>query len=81
MDDPFADGVRIHTELRGADHAAAMLAMAESETFGASIASLSFEFVFGRVWAREGLDRKQRSLVTIGVLVALGQIAELKTHG
>jgi 4-carboxymuconolactone decarboxylase len=46
----------------------------------AILAELSLDFVFGRVWARAGLDRKQRSLVTIGVLVALRQSAELQNH-
>jgi 4-carboxymuconolactone decarboxylase len=46
----------------------------------AVIADLSLEFVFGKVWGRGGLDRKQRSLVTIGVLIALRQAAELLNH-
>jgi 4-carboxymuconolactone decarboxylase len=36
--------------------------------------------VFASIWTREGLERKQRSLVTIGILIALRQTVELKNH-
>jgi len=48
--------------------------------FGSQIATLALESAFGSVWARPGLDRKHRSLVTIGVLVALHLPEELKNH-
>ena len=38
------------------------------------------EQVFGDTWQRAGLDRKARSIVTIAVLVASRQPAELKNH-
>jgi 4-carboxymuconolactone decarboxylase len=44
------------------------------------IADLSLEFIFGKIWCRAGLDRKQRSLVTIAVLIALRQTVELQNH-
>jgi 4-carboxymuconolactone decarboxylase len=31
---------------------------------------LAAEFVFGRIWNGEPLDRRRRSLVTLGVLIA-----------
>ena len=34
----------------------------------------------GGVWGREGLDKKHRSLITIGVLIALRATDELKNH-
>ncbi|KAJ5936008.1 hypothetical protein N7454_005306 [Penicillium verhagenii] len=36
--------------------------------------------VGGSVWARPGLDRKQRSLLNIGMLCALNRGAELAVH-
>ncbi|WP_442896158.1 carboxymuconolactone decarboxylase family protein [Bradyrhizobium sp. AZCC 2289] len=33
--------------------------------------ALAVDFVFGSIWTRPGLDRKQRSLVTLGILIAL----------
>ena len=36
--------------------------------------------VFGDIWARDGLTRKMRSLVTMAMLIALGRQEELKAH-
>ena len=38
------------------------------------------EFCWGAVWGREGLDRKTRSLVNIGMLTALNRSTELAAH-
>ena len=38
------------------------------------------EFCWGAVWSREGLDRKTRSLVNIGMLTALNRATELGAH-
>ncbi len=36
--------------------------------------------MFGRLWAREGLSRRERSLVTLGILIALRADDELGHH-
>jgi 4-carboxymuconolactone decarboxylase len=41
---------------------------------------LSLEHVFGALWTRPGLDRRSRSLVTLGALIALRASDELKLH-
>jgi 4-carboxymuconolactone decarboxylase len=41
---------------------------------------MAIEFAFGDVWSRPGLERKQRSIVVISTLIALGKPAELKNH-
>ncbi|MFO1435933.1 MAG: carboxymuconolactone decarboxylase family protein [Gammaproteobacteria bacterium] len=38
------------------------------------------EHCWGAVWTRDGLDRRTRSLVTLGMLVALKMPQELKGH-
>lgn len=38
------------------------------------------QFAFGMFWAREQLPVKQRSLVTVSQLAALGKTEELKAH-
>ena len=43
-------------------------------------ATIALESAFGAVWARPGLERKQRSLVTLGILIGTGKPAELKNH-
>lgn len=40
----------------------------------------STEASWGRIWGREGLDLKTRSLCTVAALVALGDARELRTH-
>ncbi|MCP2091688.1 UNVERIFIED_ORG: 4-carboxymuconolactone decarboxylase [Paraburkholderia sediminicola] len=73
-------GLAVYEQLRGAARAQNMKASINSGKFGASMTALSMDFVFGSVWAREGLDRRARSLVTLGILIALRQRDELKNH-
>ncbi len=77
MREEHIEGARIYAELRGEARAAEMQALARGSGAEAVIADLSLELVFGKVWSRGGLDRKQRSLVTIAVLIALRQTSEL----
>ena len=44
------------------------------------LGELSLEHVFGALWTRPGLDRRSRSLVTLGALIALRASDELKAH-
>ena len=38
------------------------------------------EYAWGGVWARPGLDRRTRSLITVAILAALGRREELALH-
>ena len=51
-----------------------------SDSFAAGLLDESLECVFGRVWIRPGLDWRSRSLVTLGVLIALRAEGELRVH-
>jgi 4-carboxymuconolactone decarboxylase len=44
------------------------------------LGDLSLDHVFGALWTRPGLDRRSRSLVTLGALIALRAENELKFH-
>jgi 4-carboxymuconolactone decarboxylase len=48
--------------------------------FASELMEMGVESVFGRLWAREGLSRRDRSLVTLGILIALRATDELKSH-
>lgn len=48
--------------------------------FAGELAELSLQNVFGRLWTRPGLDRRSRSLVTLGILIALRADGELAFH-
>ncbi|CAM3339303.1 carboxymuconolactone decarboxylase [Mycobacterium intermedium] len=50
------------------------------EAIAGELGDLSIEHVFGALWTRPGLDRRSRSLVTLGVLIALRASDELKFH-
>src|SRR5436305_1801899 len=48
--------------------------------FGDELFEIGIDNVFGRLWAREGLSRRDRSLVTLGILISLRATDELKFH-
>ncbi|WP_329552049.1 carboxymuconolactone decarboxylase family protein [Streptomyces sp. NBC_00696] len=47
---------------------------------GEDLVEIGLSTVWGALWGREGLAPRDRSLVTLGILVALGAETELKTH-
>lgn len=47
---------------------------------GGELMELGLDHVFGALWTRPGLDRRSRSLVTLGALIALRASEELKFH-
>src|SRR5690606_35176314 len=81
MNDRTERGLKIFSELLGQAAGAAMRNVIEHpEQFGAPIARLAADYAFADVWGREGLERRQRSLVTLGILIASRQTLELKNH-
>jgi len=44
------------------------------------LADMAIDHVFDALWTRPGLDRRSRSLVTLGALIALRESDELKFH-
>jgi 4-carboxymuconolactone decarboxylase len=48
--------------------------------FAPELMEIGVENVFGTLWARDGLSRRDRSLVTLGILIALRASDELKSH-
>src|ERR1700738_938726 len=48
--------------------------------FGDELLEIGIDNVFGRLWGREGLSRRERSLVALGILIALRATDELKFH-
>ncbi|MFE9924495.1 carboxymuconolactone decarboxylase family protein [Streptomyces sp. NPDC005774] len=47
---------------------------------GEDLVEIGLTSVYGALWAREGLANRDRSLVTLGILIALGAETELRTH-
>lgn len=55
-------------------------AMAEADEFIRPLQDLVTEYGWGAVWARPGLPRKIRSLITLAMLTALNRPHELQLH-
>ena len=53
---------------------------ASTNDFNAPIRRLSEEFAYGSLWTRPGINRKTRSLVTLGMLTALNRPHEMGVH-
>ncbi|GAJ97103.1 carboxymuconolactone decarboxylase family protein [Rhizobium rhizogenes] len=47
---------------------------------GEDLVEIGLISVWGALWARDGLSRRDRSLVTLGILIALNAETELRTH-
>jgi 4-carboxymuconolactone decarboxylase len=55
-------------------------ALDQSTDFTAPLQELVTRHAWGNTWQRTGIDLRTRSIVTVSMLVALGQTQELKTH-
>jgi 3-oxoadipate enol-lactonase/4-carboxymuconolactone decarboxylase len=73
-----AAGLRVRTEVLGAAHVARATAAVTDldRDFQAYITRAAW----GGVWARPHFDRRTRSIITVGVLAALGREHELALH-
>ena len=71
-------GQRIIRELMGPGHIERR--SKSRNEFNAILQDYSEEVCFGRVWARDGIDRKLRSVINIAALVALNRPAQLSHH-
>ena len=77
-DSRYETGLRVRREVLGNEHVER--AQARSTTLDADFQRLITEVAWGSVWARPDLDRRTRSLITIGILAALGRHDELALH-
>jgi 4-carboxymuconolactone decarboxylase len=53
---------------------------ASTNDFNGPIRRMSEEFAYAGLWTRPGLDRKTRSLITLGMLTALNRPREMRVH-
>jgi 4-carboxymuconolactone decarboxylase len=77
----YEKGLKLFAEIYGEEIADGARARAEAGSdFGSEQIRWTMEFTFGSVWARAGLERKLRSCVVLGMLIALRQHDEIKYH-
>jgi len=71
-------GLEIRRAVVGEDYV--NQALANADEFSKPLQDLVTEYCWGSVWAREGLSRKTRSLLNIGMIAALNRPHELRLH-
>jgi 4-carboxymuconolactone decarboxylase len=77
--DPIqAAGMRVRREVLGDAHVDR--AIASTDEFTAAFQEYVTRAAWGSVWTREGLDRRTRSCLTLGLLTALRCEGELAMH-
>ena len=77
-DDRYEAGMRVRREVLGDEHVDR--AIAGTTEFTAPFQEFITRGAWGEVWARDGLDRRTRSAITLAVLTALGREHELGLH-
>jgi 4-carboxymuconolactone decarboxylase len=74
----FEEGLRTRKEVLG--EAYVERALSNVTEFTEPIQKLVTEYCWGAVWTREGIDRKTRSLLNVGMLTAMNRQHELAAH-
>lgn len=74
----YQRGLQVRKSVLGEAHVAR--ASAAATDFDQPFQELITRYAWGSVWQREGLSQRERSLLTIALLAALGQDAELAMH-
>ncbi|KAF5714322.1 4-carboxymuconolactone decarboxylase [Fusarium mundagurra] len=75
----FEQGLKTRREVVGSAYVDRALANGSTE-FSAPGQELVTEWCWGYAWGRPGLEKKQRSLLNIGMLMALNRTPELAVH-
>ena len=71
----LARGIRLRRELTGSTYTKG--ADTDLDPALLPVRELLTEFAWGKVWARKGIDRRTRSFMNIGILMALNRPHEL----
>jgi len=80
MDDRerYKEGMTVRRAVLGDEHVDRTLKNANE--FNRDFQDLITRYAWGEIWARPGLPRHSRSLITIAMLVALNRADELRMH-
>jgi 4-carboxymuconolactone decarboxylase len=71
-------GLKVRREVLGDEYVDK--ALNNTTDFNQPMQDLVNEYCWGAVWGREGLTRRERSLINLGMLTALGRMHEVETH-
>lgn len=78
MSERFDDGMKIRRRVLGDAHVDAV--EAARTDFDAAFQTLITEAAWGTVWARDTISLRERSMLTIALLAAGGNFAEIPMH-
>jgi len=70
--------MQVRREMFGPD--LAERAVASASDFAKPFHDIMTRYCFGETWNREGLGRRDRSLATLSMLIAMGKELEIKMH-
>jgi len=71
-------GMQVRREVLGDAHVDR--AVDATTPLTAGFQDLITRYAWGEIWARDGLDRRTRSFITVAMMVALGREHELRLH-
>lgn len=74
------DGERIVGQLLGDGFLEQLEQDVANDEFGSFFADHSIESCFGTIWARPGLGQRERSIATLGMVIAVRDPSSIKSH-
>jgi 4-carboxymuconolactone decarboxylase len=77
-DDPYDAGMAVRRAVLGDAHVDR--AQAAKDAFTEDFQDFITRYAWGTIWARDGLNRRERSLITLALLAGLGRSEELPLH-
>jgi 4-carboxymuconolactone decarboxylase len=77
-DERFANGLTVRRAVLGDAHVDRSLG--KRNDFNGEFQALITRYAWGEIWTRPGLSRHTRSLLTIGLMVALNRADEFRLH-
>lgn len=76
--DAFEAGLELRRKMFGP--AGAEEAHAKASEVGLPLQEYVTEFCFGDVWQREGLTHRERSMITVAMLMGAGRMKQVQVH-
>jgi 4-carboxymuconolactone decarboxylase len=77
-DDATRTGIEIRREIFGKE--ATDRQIAQANRFLEPMQSVVSRYCFGETWSREGITRRERSMITLAALCSMGRAHELRIH-
>lgn len=80
MDDTerYAQGMKVRRAVLGGQHVDK--AVSDATPFNEPFQDLITRYAWGEIWSRPGLPRATRSLITLGMMIALNRPEEFRMH-